>query len=70
MTSPYAFLPQVPIPAHWTGEQALIVVELLDALTSAIWAAHGDDIEHTLGCRTPTTQPKPADLSDLSDLPF
>jgi len=32
----------VLIPADWTPEQALAVLELLNDLRNAIWAVHGD----------------------------
>jgi len=32
----------VLIPADWTPEQALAVLELLNGLRDAIWAIHGD----------------------------
>ncbi|HEV2279638.1 MAG TPA: hypothetical protein VGS02_15765 [Acidobacteriaceae bacterium] len=38
----------VLIPARWTPEQALAVLELLNALRDALWAIHGDPIQHLL----------------------
>lgn len=28
------------VPPHWTGEQALAVLEVLQLLRGAVWAAH------------------------------
>ena len=36
------------IPTHWTGQQALACVELLESLTGAIWMLHGTAIEEAL----------------------
>lgn len=38
----------VPIPPRWTPEQALAVLELLNALRDALWAIHGDRIRDLL----------------------
>jgi len=38
----------VVIPAGWTPEQAIAVLELLDDLRDALWVVHGDRIQHHL----------------------
>ena len=38
----------VLIPAEWTPEQALAVLELLNDLRDALWALHGDRIQEHL----------------------
>ncbi|HEY3847171.1 MAG TPA: hypothetical protein VGL95_08665 [Acetobacteraceae bacterium] len=38
----------VLIPASWTPEQALAVLELLNDLQDALWAVHGDRIQDML----------------------
>jgi hypothetical protein len=38
----------VLIPATWTPEQALAVLELLNDLRDALWAIHGDRIQDLL----------------------
>lgn len=37
------------IPDHWTGQEALAFVALLDRLSLAIWRAHGADMARCLG---------------------
>ena len=43
MTTPLPV--SVLIPAGWTPEQALAVLELLNDLRDALWAIHGDRIQ-------------------------
>ena len=38
----------VLIPAGWTPEQAMAVLELLNDLRDALWAMHGDRIQQHL----------------------
>jgi hypothetical protein len=38
----------VLIPATWTPEQALAVLELLNKLRDALWTIHGDRIQELL----------------------
>jgi hypothetical protein len=34
-----------PIPRHWTPEQALAVLEFLQALRHALWDAYGPELQ-------------------------
>lgn len=36
-----------------TGEEALLLVKLLERIERAIWRAHGDAMADFLGCRDP-----------------
>lgn len=38
----------VPMPASWTPQQALAVLELLNDLRDALWAIHGERIRDLL----------------------
>ena len=33
------------VPTHWTGEQALAVLEVLQVLREAVWAVHGQQAQ-------------------------
>ena len=46
MTTPLPV--SVVVPARWTPEQAIAVLELLNDLRDALWAVHGDRIQHHL----------------------
>jgi hypothetical protein len=35
----------VPIPRHWTPEQALAVFECLQVLRHALWDAYGPEVQ-------------------------
>ena len=47
-TRPTPLAVSVLIPAGWTPEQALAVLELLNDLRDALWALHGDRIQEHL----------------------
>ncbi len=40
--------PTFDIPRHWTGEQALAVLEWLQALTDELWRAYDDELLEAL----------------------
>ena len=46
MTTPLPV--SVLIPARWTPEQALAVLERLNDLRDALWAVHGNQIQQDL----------------------
>ena len=69
----------IPIPHHWSSEDALNVVQLLDGIISAIWHLHGDGMREILQCpslRCPdapdwdSLDPAPKDPEDPEDWPF
>ena len=62
MTTPLPV--SVAIPAGWTPEQAMAVLELLNDLRDALWAMHGDRIQHHL-----QQQQGPADTSAPGNAP-
>lgn len=39
------------LPRHWTGEQALAVLEWLQALTDELWRAYDDELLQALDDR-------------------
>jgi hypothetical protein len=55
---------KLPVPPHWTGEQAFEVVEFLDQMIRAIWTVHGKKMEHVWNF-----PPEPPE-SDTSEFPF
>jgi hypothetical protein len=63
LTMPFA------VPADWTPEQAVAVVELLDGLRELIWDHYGPQL---LDEFRDDRQPRPSDQSDshLDDPPF
>jgi hypothetical protein len=60
----------VRIPASWTPEQALAVLELLNHLRDALWAIHGCQIQDLLqqeqGFAAGNLQPSPPNDDDPS----
>ncbi|MGH2871012.1 MAG: hypothetical protein ACRDL5_00935 [Solirubrobacteraceae bacterium] len=58
----------VLIPASWTPEQALAMLELLNDLRDALWAIHGDRIQDLLqqeqGFAAADLQPSEPDSDD------
>ena len=34
----------VTIPGHWSGEQALVVADFLEAVIRAVWRQHGEQM--------------------------
>ena len=56
----------IQIPDHWTAEEALIVVNFLDDILTAIWDVHDQQMARILQreCEQP-----PEDLEDPDD-PF
>ncbi|MGA2291378.1 hypothetical protein [Bradyrhizobium sp.] len=63
LTMPFA------VPAYWTPEQAVAVVELLDGLRELIWDHYGPQLLDEI---RDDRQPRPLDKSDppLDDPPF
>lgn len=59
----------VRIPAL-TPEQALLIVELLDVISAALWDTYGDDMVNIIATAEalPPEPPDPADPAD--DIPF
>ncbi|WP_428267716.1 hypothetical protein [Haliangium sp.] len=54
-----------------SGDEALLLLRILDRLHDAIWRAHGDDIERCLEERAPAASaPPPAPMLADDDLPF
>jgi len=44
-SAPAASAAAVPIPRHWTPEQALAVFECLQALRHALWDVYGPQVQ-------------------------
>ena len=60
----------VAIPVHWTGEEALSTVALLEEIIRAIWRAHGDEMSDLmLQDRVSASVPDPRPVLE-EDLPF
>ena len=64
----------IPVPHHWTSEDALHVVQFLNDIVQAIWTLHGDGMNEILRCPSaryddpspwPAVEPRPK-----NDLPF
>ena len=63
----------IPVPHHWTGEDALTVVQFLQEIIQAIWVLHGVGMNELLRCPSlrheespwPAIEPRPDD-----DMPF
>lgn len=60
------------IPAEWSPEQALHVVEFLDSVIAQIWHAHEDAVLHAITQRenTPDHETLQLPLFPDPDLPF
>jgi len=56
---------QIHLPSL-TGEQAYLLVGLLERAVAAVWRAHGDDIADFLGRAFPD-DPPPGDAVDVGD---
>jgi hypothetical protein len=65
---------QVPVPEHWTVDQAIAVHELLEELLSAIWEVHGKAIGRRYELLALVGQEprlaEPTDLDEADDIPF
>ena len=60
----------VPIPAHWTGEEALSMAGFLESIIRAIRRAHGDEMsEVMMRDHCPPPDPEP-DFPLDEELPF
>jgi hypothetical protein len=53
-----------------TGEQALLMTDLLDCILTALWHAHGDDMADLVVARGEITAPATAATTDDDDLLF
>ena len=51
----------VLIPTRWTPEQAIAVLELLNELRDALWAAHGERIQQYLQQQQGSADTNPPD---------
>lgn len=61
----------VPLPTHWSPEQAIAVFEILDELREHIWAHYGLQIQQVLRDERSTAVPAVGDIDiDEADVPF
>ena len=64
--------PPVPIPAFWSGAEALAVVAFLEAIITSVWEAHGDhmiDVYRRADYLSIHADP-PSSLRGDHDIPF
>ena len=47
----------VPIPEHWTAEEALGIVAFLEGIVEAIWFVHGRQMGYHLRDKSPPVDP-------------
>jgi hypothetical protein len=59
----------LPIPAYWTPEQAMAVVELLDDLRERIWEHYQLQLIDLYREQYGSARADPSDIAD-GDLPF
>jgi hypothetical protein len=61
----------VPLPTHWSPEQAVAVFEILDELREHIWARYGPQIQQVLRDERSTAAAAAHDIDiDEADVPF
>lgn len=61
----------LPLPDHWSPEQALAVYELLNDLAEAIWNRYQVPLIEQLTCELDQADDAQPDLFDFNDsLPF
>jgi hypothetical protein len=61
----------VPLPTHWSPEQAVAVFEILDELREHVWARYGRQIQQVLRDERSTAAPAAHDIDiDEADVPF
>lgn len=60
----------IELPLDWSPDQALAVLELLDALRERLWLHYGIEIQHALRLQQSVPAPyRPSNIGD-SDVPF
>jgi len=61
----------LPLPDHWTPEQALVVYELLNDLAEAVWNRYEIPLIELLTCELEQDNTSQLDLFDFDDpIPF
>jgi hypothetical protein len=65
----------LPLPTHWSPEQAVAVFEILDELREHVWARYGLQIQQVLRDERSTAVPAPGNIDididiDEADVPF
>ncbi len=61
----------LPLPDHWTPEQALVVYELLNDLAETIWNRYEIPLIELLTCELEQDNTSQLDLFDFNDpIPF
>jgi len=61
----------LPLPDHWTPEQALVVYELLNDLAETIWNRYEIPLIELLTCELDQDNTSQYDLFDFDDpIPF
>ncbi len=60
---------ELPIPEHWSAEQAAAVHEFLEQLLAAVWSVHGENIVRLYEAELLRHDERCLDVDD-EELPF
>jgi hypothetical protein len=60
----------IELPLDWSPDQALAVLEILDALRERMWLHYGMEIQHALRLQQSVPAPHTPSNIDNSDVPF
>jgi hypothetical protein len=60
----------IELPLDWSPDQALAVLEILDALRERLWLLYGIEIQHALRLEQSVPAPYTPSNIDDSDVPF
>ncbi|MBC8425338.1 hypothetical protein H8E07_14555 [bacterium] len=61
---------QVPVPEHWTPDEAIVIHELIEDLLSAIWRVHGTAIARRYAELAAAARGQALPDEDFDEIPF